>query len=114
MGWIRFVCSKERRSYRWSTFWICCDSPNIMDVYQDEWYRGTEGCHRICYPKRKLHGRYDVLFLGKNGQCAHEFILDLRPLKASTGVTEEDVAKKLQDYGFHSPTMSWPVAGTLM
>jgi len=66
------------------------------------------------YMAARLAGAYDVLFVGKNGQCAHEFILDLRPLKAATGVTEEDVAKRLQDYGFHSPTMSWPVAGTLM
>ena len=66
------------------------------------------------YMSARLAGAYDVLFQGKNGQCAHEFILDLRPLKAATGVTEEDVAKRLQDYGFHSPTMSWPVAGTLM
>ncbi|KAL7505329.1 hypothetical protein ACHAXN_002806 [Cyclotella atomus] len=66
------------------------------------------------YMAARLNGAYDVLFTGKNGQCAHEFILDLRPLKAATGVTEEDVAKRLQDYGFHSPTMSWPVAGTLM
>ena len=66
------------------------------------------------YMANRLDGAYDVLFRGKNGQCAHEFILDLRPLKASTGVTEEDVAKRLQDYGFHSPTMSWPVSGTLM
>merc|ERR1719253_2246971 len=61
------------------------------------------------YMAARLAGAYDVLFLGKNGQCAREFILDLRPLKAATGVTEEDVAKRLQDYGFHSPTMSWPV-----
>lgn len=66
------------------------------------------------YMAARLNGAYDVLYTGTNGQCAHEFILDLRPLKASTGVTEEDVAKRLQDYGFHSPTMSWPVAGTLM
>lgn len=66
------------------------------------------------YMAARLTGAYNILFLGKNGQCAHEFILDLRPLKATTGVTEEDVAKRLQDYGFHSPTMSWPVAGTLM
>merc|ERR1719251_34518 len=66
------------------------------------------------YMAARLAGAYDILFLGKNGQCAHEFILDLRPLKSSTGITEEDVAKRLQDYGFHSPTMSWPVAGTLM
>merc|ERR1712183_1152508 len=62
----------------------------------------------------RLAGAYDILYKGKNGQCAHEFIMDLRPLKATSGVTEEDVAKRLQDYGFHSPTMSWPVAGTLM
>jgi glycine dehydrogenase len=66
------------------------------------------------YMAARLKGAYDILFTGKNGQCAHEFILDLRPLKSATGVTEEDVAKRLQDYGFHSPTMSWPVAGTLM
>lgn len=66
------------------------------------------------YMAARLDGAFDVLYRGKNGQCAHEFIIDLRPLKASTGVTEEDVAKRLQDYGFHSPTMSWPVAGTLM
>lgn len=66
------------------------------------------------YMAARLNGAYDVLYVGKHGQCAHEFILDLRPLKASTGITEEDVAKRLQDYGFHSPTMSWPVAGTLM
>jgi len=66
------------------------------------------------YMASRLDGAYDILFRGKNGQCAHEFIIDLRPLKASTGVSEEDVAKRLQDYGFHSPTMSWPVAGTLM
>jgi glycine dehydrogenase len=66
------------------------------------------------YMASRLSSAYNVLFVGKNGQCAHEFILDLRPLKAATGVTEEDVAKRLQDYGFHSPTMSWPVAGTLM
>jgi glycine dehydrogenase len=66
------------------------------------------------YMAARLDGAYDILFRGKNGQCAHEFIIDLRPLKASTGVSEEDVAKRLQDYGFHSPTMSWPVAGTLM
>jgi len=66
------------------------------------------------YMATRLSGAYDILYKGKNGQCAHEFILDLRPLKASTGVSEEDVAKRLQDYGFHSPTMSWPVTGTLM
>jgi len=66
------------------------------------------------YMAKRLSHAYDILYTGNNGTVAHEFIMDLRPLKASTGVTEEDVAKRLQDYGFHSPTMSWPVAGTLM
>jgi glycine dehydrogenase len=65
------------------------------------------------YMAKRIEGGYDVLFKGANGQCAHEFILDLRPFK-SAGIVEEDVAKRLQDYGFHSPTMSWPVGGTLM
>merc|ERR1712072_629598 len=56
---------------------------------------------------------YDVLYRGKNGLCAHEFIVDLRSFKAH-GIVEEDIAKRLQDYGFHSPTMSWPVSGSLM
>lgn len=51
---------------------------------------------------------------GPNGTCAHEFILDTRPLEQSAGVKAEDIAKRLQDYGFHGPTMSWPVPGTLM
>ena len=63
---------------------------------------------------KRLEGAYPVLFRGKNGTCAHEFIIDLRPLKASAGVEAEDVAKRLIDYGYHAPTMSWPVSGTLM
>jgi len=66
------------------------------------------------YMKDRLKGAYDILFVGKHGLCAHEFIVDLRPLKSSAGITEEDLAKRLQDYGFHSPTMSWPVSGTIM
>lgn len=66
------------------------------------------------YMKERLAGSYDVLYTGKGGQVAHEFIIDLRPIKASSGITESDVAKRLQDYGFHAPTMSWPVSGTLM
>lgn len=65
------------------------------------------------YMAKRLEKAYTILFRGSNGQCAHEFIIDLRPFK-QYGVTEEDVAKRLQDYGFHSPTMSWPVPGTLM
>jgi glycine dehydrogenase len=55
-----------------------------------------------------------VLYTGRNGLVAHECILDLRPIKAACGISAEDVAKRLMDYGFHAPTMSFPVAGTLM
>ncbi len=65
------------------------------------------------YMARRLEGHYDVLFRGPQGYVAHEFILDLRPF-SEAGVSAEDVAKRLIDYGFHAPTMSWPVAGTLM
>lgn len=66
------------------------------------------------YMAARLSGHYKVLFTGKEGLCAHEFILDLRKFKASAGITEADVAKRLADYNFHAPTMSWPVAGTIM
>lgn len=65
------------------------------------------------YMAKRLEGAYGILYRGANGMCAHEFIMDLRPFKEH-GITEEDVAKRLQDYGYHSPTMSWPVGGTLM
>jgi glycine dehydrogenase len=55
-----------------------------------------------------------LLYRSASGRVAHEFILDLRPLKRATGITEEDIAKRLMDYGFHAPTVSFPVAGTLM
>ena len=66
------------------------------------------------YRAKRLEAHYPVLFRGPNGTCAHEFIIDLRPLKDSADVEAEDVAKRLIDYGYHAPTMSWPVAGTLM
>merc|ERR1719478_1762944 len=66
------------------------------------------------YMAARLGSHYKVLFTGSNGLCAHEFILDLREFKASAGLTESDVAKRLADYNFHAPTMSWPVAGTIM
>ncbi len=66
------------------------------------------------YMKARLEGDYKILYTGINGTCAHEFIVDLRPFKASVGIEAEDVAKRLMDYGFHAPTMSFPVAGTLM
>ncbi|XP_071693810.1 glycine dehydrogenase (decarboxylating) A, mitochondrial-like [Rutidosis leptorrhynchoides] len=66
------------------------------------------------YMAKRLESHYPILFRGVNGTVAHEFIVDLRPLKTTTGVEPEDVAKRLIDYGFHGPTMSWPVPGTLM
>ncbi len=66
------------------------------------------------YMKVRLEKYYDILYTGKNGTCAHEFIVDLRPFKNTVGIEAEDVAKRLMDYGFHAPTMSFPVAGTIM
>ena len=66
------------------------------------------------YVARRLTEHYPVLYTGRGGLVAHECILDLRPITAQTGITAEDVAKRLIDYGFHAPTMSFPVAGTLM
>ncbi|MFN3765362.1 MAG: glycine dehydrogenase (aminomethyl-transferring), partial [Aliihoeflea sp.] len=62
----------------------------------------------------RLEAHYPVLYRGRNGRVAHECILDTRILKDSAGISVEDIAKRLIDYGFHAPTMSWPVAGTLM
>lgn len=66
------------------------------------------------YLKDRLKDHYPVLYTGKNGRTAHEFIVDLRPFKQSVGIDSVDVAKRLMDYGFHAPTMSFPVPGTLM
>jgi glycine dehydrogenase len=66
------------------------------------------------YIAKRLGEHYPVLYTGKNGTVAHECIIDIRPLKAESGISEEDIAKRLMDFGFHAPTMSFPVAGTLM
>lgn len=66
------------------------------------------------YLKNKLADHYPVLYTGRNEKVAHECIIDLRPIKAETGISEVDFAKRLMDYGFHAPTMSFPVAGTFM
>ena len=83
---------------------------------------GAEGLKRATevailnanYVAARLEGSYDILYKGQNGRVAHECIVDIRPIKAESGITEEDIAKRLMDYGFHAPTMSWPVAGTIM
>ncbi len=79
---------------------------------------GLKKCTEIAilnanYIRHRLSSHYDILYVGENGFCAHEFILDLRAYK-SAGIGAEDVAKRLIDYGFHAPTLSFPVAGTLM
>ncbi len=66
------------------------------------------------YMKAKLEQAYPILYTGENGTCAHEFIVDLRPFKTSAGIEAEDIAKRLMDYGFHAPTLSFPVPGTIM
>jgi glycine dehydrogenase len=83
---------------------------------------GSEGLRRATevailnanYIARRLSPHYPVLYTGRGGLVAHECIIDLRPITKDTGVTNDDVAKRLIDYGFHAPTMSFPVAGTLM
>ncbi len=83
---------------------------------------GAEGLHQATavaiananYVAARLREHYPVLYAGRGGHVAHECILDLRPITKATGVTVDDVAKRLMDYGFHAPTMSFPVAGTLM
>lgn len=98
-------------------------SPNILPI---SWVfiklMGSEGLTKATqvailnanYMAKRLEKYYRVLFTGKNGMAAHEFILDLRPFKKSADVEVEDVAKRLMDYGFHAPTVSWPVPGTMM
>ena len=66
------------------------------------------------YIAKKLEPHFPLLYRGLNDLIAHECIIDVRPLKASCGIDVEDIAKRLMDFGFHAPTMSWPVAGTLM
>jgi len=83
---------------------------------------GAEGVKRATeyamlnanYMKARLEKDFDILYTGHEGTCAHEFIVDLRPFKNSAGVEAEDIAKRLIDYGFHAPTMNFPVPGTIM
>ncbi len=82
-------------------------------------YRGLKSATEFAilnanYMRAKLDGQYDILYTNHNGHCAHEFIVDLRPFKKSAEIEAEDVAKRLIDYGFHAPTMSFPVPGTIM
>ncbi|CAE7900999.1 gcvP, partial [Symbiodinium microadriaticum] len=62
----------------------------------------------------RLEPHFDIAATNKNNRCAHEFIMDFSDIRKKTGIVEEDIAKRLQDYGFHAPTMSWPVPHSLM
>jgi glycine dehydrogenase len=98
-------------------------SPSILPI---SWMyiamMGAEGLTRASkiailnanYMAKRLEGHYDVLYVGKTGRVAHEFILDCRPFEKNADIKVDDIAKRLMDYGFHGPTMSWPVPGTLM
>ncbi len=87
----------------------------IKMLGQDGVKRSTEyAILNANYMKAKLEQFYKILYTGSNGYCAHEFIVDLRPFKITAGIEAEDVAKRLMDYGFHAPTMSFPVPGTIM
>jgi glycine dehydrogenase len=98
-------------------------SPSILPI---SWMyitmMGAEGVTRATevailnanYLAKRLEPYYPILYKGENGLVAHECILDLRPLRKSAGIEVDDIAKRLMDYGFHAPTVSWPVAGTLM
>jgi glycine dehydrogenase len=98
-------------------------SPSILPI---SWsyirLLGAEGVRRASegailnanYLGAKLEGHFPILYHGEKGRVAHEFILDLRPVRKTSGISDEDVAKRLMDYGFHSPTQSFPVHGTLM
>jgi glycine dehydrogenase len=98
-------------------------SPGILPI---SWMyialMGEEGLRRASqvailnanYMAHRLRPHYPVLYTAKNGRVAHEFIIDLRPDKQSAGISVDDVAKRLMDFGFHAPTMSWPVVGTMM
>ncbi len=98
-------------------------SPGVLPIsYAYIALMGADGLRRASevailnanYVARRLRGHYDVLYSGRHGLVAHECIIDPRPLRESADVSVEDIAKRLMDYGFHAPTMSWPVAGTLM
>ncbi len=98
-------------------------SPSILPIsYAYIGMMGADGLllatkHAILnanYMASRLRGHYDILYTGNHGRVAHEFILDCRHFKTEAGVSVDDIAKRLMDFGFHAPTMSWPVAGTLM
>ena len=98
-------------------------SPSILPIsYAYILMMGAEGLKQATvdailsanYMTARLSDHYDILYRGESGRVAHEFIIDCRPFKATADISVDDIAKRLMDYGFHAPTMSWPVVGTLM
>ncbi len=98
-------------------------SPSILTIsYVYIALMGADGLQRATqvailnanYMAHRLKDHYDILYTDKDGRVAHEFIVDCRGFEKSAGIRIQDIAKRLMDYGFHAPTMSWPVAGTLM
>ena len=93
---------------------------HLVGVHPADGRRGADPGHEARHPERQLHRRtgstphYPVVYKGAKGRVAHECIVDVRPLKKMAGIEVDDVAKRLMDYGFHAPTMSFPIAGTLM
>ena len=107
----------------WAVSAAPCGSPSILPI---SWAytlmmgaRGLTMASEVAvlsanYMAKRLDGAFDVIFRGSKGRVAHEFVIDCRPFKKSAGVEIDDIAKRLIDFGFHAPTMSWPVPGTLM
>ena len=92
---------------------------DLVDVHRHARRRRPDALHQVAilnanYVAARLNEHYPVLYTGSHGRVAHECILDIRAIKAATGIAEIDIAKRLMDYGFHAPTVSFPVAGTLM
>jgi hypothetical protein len=95
------------------------DPADFLDLHRPHGRHGADGGQQVAilsanYIARRLRDHYPVLYTGRNGTVAHECIIDIRPIRESSGIGEEDIAKRLMDFGFHAPTMSFPVAGTLM
>lgn len=88
--------------------------PNVSTGEQGHRYATKIALLNANYLLSRLRPHYPILYTNDKGRCAHEFILDVRGFRESAGVEALDIAKRLQDYGFHAPTMSWPVANTLM
>jgi glycine dehydrogenase len=116
--WRQSASAPGRRQRR--TLRLGLHPADLLDVHRHA--RRHEGLKRATevailnanYVAARLKDHYPVLYTGKNGRVAHECILDIRAIKAATGIAEIDIAKRLMDYGFHAPTVSFPVAGTIM